>query len=113
MKFYLNSISVLLGVVSVALAFPSKVTYDGVKVFRIDVGNSPEQVASIKDLVSKLGLALWTGKVVENTHVDLEVPKHQLSAFRKATKDFMVSVMHEDLGASIREESTRTETQCK
>lgn len=111
MKFYL--IPVLLSVASIVLALPPKVTYDGVKVFRIEIGNSPGQVASIKDLISKLDLAPWTNKIAENTEVDLEVPKDKLSAFKKATGDFVVSVMHEDLGASIRAESASTEGQCK
>lgn len=111
MRFSLNLLSALLGVANFALALPPKVTYDGVKVFRIDIGDSPEQVASIKGLVSKLGLSLWTEDVAENTHVDLEVPKDKLSAFREATKSFVLSVMHDDLGVSIRKESSSTKGQ--
>jgi len=113
MKFSLSLLSALLGVANFALALPPKVSYDGIKVFRIDIGDSPEQVASIKGLVSKLGLSLWTVDVAENTHVDLEVPKDKLSAFKEATKDFVVSVMHENLGVSIRKESAGTEGQCE
>lgn len=110
MKLSLNLISAFLGVASVALALPPKVTYDGVKVFRIDIGNSPDQVASFKDLVSKLDLALWGA---DSTHVDLEVPKNKLTAFRQGIENFVVSEMHKDLGASIRAESASTEGQCE
>ncbi|KAF8428088.1 hypothetical protein EV426DRAFT_543859 [Tirmania nivea] len=111
MKFSLKLIFALLDVASVALALPPKVTYDGVKVYRIDVGSSPEAVAIIKNLVSKLGLALWTVEIVKNSHVDLEVPKYLVNAFKEATKGYVVSVMHEDLGQSIYKESASTGAQ--
>ncbi|KAF8464869.1 hypothetical protein BDZ91DRAFT_243674 [Kalaharituber pfeilii] len=107
MKFSLKPITALLGLLGLTLALPPKVTYDGVKVVRVDVGDSADEVAALKALVENLNLALWTDEITKNTHVDLEVPKYQYSAFIKATEDLglQVSVMHEDLGAAIRAEN--------
>lgn len=83
-------------------SFPGKKSYDGVKVFRIDLGDDPQGVVAIKGLIANLDLATWTTSIVKNTHVDLEVPGEKLNTFRKAVDGhFKVSVMHEDLGASI------------
>lgn len=69
-------------------------------------------MATVKDVIAKLDLAQWTDVVVENTHVDLEVPRNKLSAFRKATRELTVAVMHDDLGASIRAENENHDAGC-
>ena len=76
--------------------------YDSVKVLRID---RSEHVATVKDFVQTLNLPHWTHDIVENSHVDMEVPMNKLRAFKRGTKGLHVSVMHDDLGASIHTEN--------
>lgn len=108
MKLCTQAITALL-FAAVAHALPPKVTYDGTKVIRIDTSGSTQAAESLKDIITNLQLPLWTQVVRPNTHVDFEVPKGKLAAFKKAISGkFVYSVMHEDLGASIREESGDT-----
>lgn len=105
MKFSSTLLTTLLGLVAFVQALPPKASYDGTKVMRIDLGASEADAQALEALIKKLDLPMWTDVVIANTHVDVEVPKGKFAAFQKGTKDFKVSVMHEDLGASIRAES--------
>lgn len=105
MKLCTQAITALL-FAAVAHALPPKVTYDGTKVLRIDTTESTQAAESLKEIISNLQLPLWTQNVGPNTHVDFEVSKGKLAAFEKAIAgQFTYSIMHEDLGASIREET--------
>lgn len=105
MKLCTQAITALL-FTAVAHALPPKVTYDGTKVLRIDTTESTQAAESLKNIITNLQLPLWTQHVGPNTHVDFEVPRGKLAAFEKAIAgQFTYSTMHEDLGASIREES--------
>lgn len=106
MKLPIKVITVfLLG--AVAFALPAKVTYDGTKVLRIETTDSLKAAESLKKILTDFKLPLWTQEVAPNTHVDFEVPKEKLVAFEKAIAgEFAYSTMHEDLGASIRDESS-------
>jgi murein tripeptide amidase MpaA len=87
-----------------ALAAP-KVTYDGWKVYRINTGVNR---AKLKDVVGKLQLGTWKGSVDTSEVVDVMVPPTQVQKFETAAEDLDLAVMHENLGASISEESAFT-----
>ena len=84
--------------------------YDNVKVIRIPTGDINDKLDS---LVSEYGLDVWTGHTQPNSHLDVEVPAEKYSGFSTAVsgllKDDGITVpiitMHEDLAASIRNES--------
>jgi hypothetical protein len=80
----------------------AKVSYDGYKVFRVAVG---DEVAKVNGIVEKLGLATWKGAPRANAMADIVVPPAQLEAFNAEIGDMDSITMHEDLGASIAEES--------
>lgn len=83
-----------------------RVSYDGTKTLRIETSSSIETAENLKKILSDLSLSLWTQVVASNTHADFEVPKEEYVAFEKAiTGKFVYSTMHEDLRASIRDES--------
>lgn len=94
--------------------YPGEKSYDGSKVFRIHLGDDPQDVAAIKGVVANLKLDTWTDSIVKNFPVDVEVPSEKLYAFTKVISDrhLKVSVMHEDLGASIRVENQNPHGQC-
>lgn len=101
----LSSCSALFTAVAVATAVqprPAKVSYDGYKVFRVSVG---KDVARVKDVVSGLGLTTWKGAPRAGAFADVVVPPTQLAGFTKEVAGLDVRTMHEDLGASIAEES--------
>lgn len=105
MKLCIQAIAALL-FTAAAHALPPKVTYDGTKVLRVETSESAQAAESLKNIITNLQLPLWTQVVRPNTHVDFEVPKEKLAAFEEAISgQFTYSTMHEDLGASIREES--------
>ncbi|KAH8899090.1 zinc carboxypeptidase [Thozetella sp. PMI_491] len=80
----------------------AKVSYDGYKVFRVAVG---DEVAKVNGIVEKLGLTTWKGAPRANAMADIVVPPAQLEAFNAEIGDMQSITMHEDLGASIAEES--------
>ena len=81
--------------------------YDGVRVLRVPIGG---QADALNALVDSYGLTRWDTRA---SHVDVQVPKEVYGDFANAvaslranaTEGMEVMVMHEDLGASIREES--------
>ena len=81
--------------------------YDGVRVLRVPTGS---QADALNALVDSYGLTRWDTRA---THVDVQVPKDVYGDFAdavaslgaNATEGMEVMVMHQDLGASIREES--------
>lgn len=108
MKLCTQAITALL-FAAAAHALSPKVTYDGTKVLRINTTESTQAAESLKEIISNLQLPLWTQNVGPNTHVDFEVSEVKLAAFEEAIAgQFTYSIMHEDLGASIREEAGGT-----
>ncbi|KAK0631077.1 zinc carboxypeptidase [Bombardia bombarda] len=106
---YLSAFSALLALSSTAGAAvsrsegrPQTKSYDGYKVFRVEVGTDASKVSGI---VEKLGLSTWKGAPRAGTFSDIVVPPQSLAAFTKATVGMNSAVMHDDLGASIAEES--------
>ena len=110
--YYIYSILALVQL-GVAL-YPVEKSYDGSKVFRIDLGDDPQDVDAIKGVITNLKLDTWTDKVVKNMNVDVEVPREKLNAFTKviSARRLKVSVMHGDLGASIRAENQNPDGRC-
>ncbi|KAI5778290.1 hypothetical protein EDC01DRAFT_724080 [Geopyxis carbonaria] len=86
---------------------PSPASYDGVQVLRITLGPSDADATLLSALLEKLDLATWTDVVKPNFAIDFEVPPSKLAAFQRAWPG-EVTVMHADLGASIRAESAAT-----
>lgn len=76
-------------------------SYDGYKVFRVDVGRDAERVNGVID---KLGLSTWMGKPRAGGKSDIVVPPSAVESFAKEVEGLGMLTMHEDLGASIREQ---------
>ncbi|TDZ27542.1 Metallocarboxypeptidase A [Colletotrichum sidae] len=88
---------------SVAGANPKRVSYDGTKVFRVSVGDEVDRINSV---VSKLQLSTWKGAPRAGALADIVVPAGQVGAFEAEIAGLNVTTMHEDLGASITDESS-------
>ena len=86
-----------------AVAKPESVSYDGYKVFRVAVG---DEVAKVNDVVSGLGLATWKGAPRAGAFADIVVPPTKIESFAEKVAGLDTVTMHEDLGASIAEESS-------
>ncbi|KAI4212342.1 MAG: hypothetical protein LQ351_004912 [Letrouitia transgressa] len=93
--------SLLFGV-SLAVVVPRKATYDGYQVVRLSVG---EQLPKVKGLIEKLALSTWNGGPKENSEVDIVIPADKLADFEASTADFVSTIMHKNLGASIAKEA--------
>jgi hypothetical protein len=108
MRFSVSAICALL-FASTTLATPATfekpVSYDGHKVLRVELGASEAQAKKVEMLINKLGLDTWTHKIAPSRNVDVHVEPEKLDAFVKGLSGIPYSTMHEDLGASIREES--------
>ncbi|KAK1961203.1 zinc carboxypeptidase [Colletotrichum sublineola] len=88
---------------SIAVESPEPVSYDGTKVFRVSVG---DEVDRVNDIVNKLQLSTWKGAPRAGAFADIVVPAADVGAFETEIAGMNVTTMHEDLGASIAEEST-------
>ncbi|TDZ33813.1 Metallocarboxypeptidase A-like protein [Colletotrichum spinosum] len=88
---------------SVAGANSKRVSYDGTKVFRVSVGDEVDRINSV---VSKLQLSTWKGAPRAGALADIVVPAGQVGAFEAEVAGLNVTTMHEDLGASIADESS-------
>lgn len=100
---YLPLLPIYLSLASAAaVTKPERVSYDGYKVFRVAVG---DQVAKVNDVVSSLGLSTWKGAPRAGAFADIVVPPTKIDAFNGKIIGLDTVTMHEDLGASIAEES--------
>jgi len=86
-----------------AVSVPTKISYDGYKVFRVGYGT---ESSAIDDLVSSLSLQTWKSSAKGTGHVDVVVPPSALQDFQLGTADMDTSIMHNDLGSSIAEEES-------
>ena len=84
---------------------PKPVSYDGVKVFRIQLDDSAEQAAQLRAVIDRLQLETWSQVVKPAHRVDVVVEPAQLAAFAAGVSGIPYTTMHDDLGASIRAES--------
>ncbi|KAI4225539.1 MAG: hypothetical protein L6R36_003845 [Xanthoria steineri] len=85
-----------------SLIVPRKVKYDGYKVVRLSTGSS---LPKVKTLIKDLSLSTWNGSPKANAEVDIVVPADKVAEFESSTTDLAKTVMHENLGAAIAEES--------
>jgi hypothetical protein len=99
---HLAALAALCWLASAATLAPRKVSYDGYKVFRLSFGDNVDKV---NDIISKLSLTTWKGAPRAGATADIVVPPSQLAAFQSEIEGFSAVTMHEDLGASIAEES--------
>ena len=81
---------------------PTKVSYDGHKVFRVQVGAKPQRVS---DIISKLDLNVWQPPSRKGAFADIEVAPDKLDAFHREVQGLRVETMHENLGQSIADEA--------
>ncbi|KAF2650456.1 hypothetical protein K491DRAFT_608767 [Lophiostoma macrostomum CBS 122681] len=89
-----------LGLASAA-AVNTKVTYDGWKVYRVNVADN----AKFSTLVSDLGLATWKGRPETSDVVDVMVSPSQLEAWGQAAEGLETQVMHDNLGEAVAAEA--------
>ena len=99
---HLALLSAFLSLAAGAAVVKSKVTYDGYQVVRVPVKN---QVAKVNNVISKLGLTTWKGAPRAGAFADIVVPPSKIDAFNSEIAGMDTITMHEDLGASISEES--------
>lgn len=99
----LSLLSTFLATASAAVLPLQPVSYEGHKVFRVAVGNNVDRVNQI---VEKLNLQTWKAAKKAGVFADIVVQPAQLDAFTKATKGLETTVMHENLGAAIANETS-------
>jgi hypothetical protein len=103
MKVAVLALSALLGLSwAAAVESAGKKSYDGYKVFRVGVG---QDVAKVNRIIDKLGLTTWKGAPRPGVAADIVVPPSQISSFEAEIAGMEAVTMHEDLGASIAEET--------
>ncbi|KAL8752131.1 MAG: hypothetical protein Q9199_005962 [Rusavskia elegans] len=95
-------LSPLIFTVVSSLIVPRKVNYDGYKVVRLSTGSS---LPKVKSLIKDLSLSTWNGGPKANAEVDIVIPADKVADFESSTADLAKTVMHENLGAAIAEES--------
>lgn len=111
MKVSTSTVCALLVFVAISLAIPAPlpqpVSYDGIKVVRINLDSTSSQAQAVSNLIQRLKLETWTDVVKPNHAVDIMVSPEKLAAFDQDLSGIGVTykTMHEDLGASIRAES--------
>ncbi len=101
MKF-LSAAALLVAPLALAGAVPKlerKINYDGYKVYRISTHHEAE---SIKSKLASFAAVPFNRNTDE--HLDVAIPGGEVAAFEAL--GFETEVMHEDLGADIREEGT-------
>ena len=91
-----------LSLVYTSVVLAQKVSYDGYKVFRVQVR---EDVEMVNGVIDRLGLATWKGAKRAGAAADIVVPPNQVEDFKKEIEGLDAVVMHHDLGASINTES--------
>jgi murein tripeptide amidase MpaA len=100
------ALAAIVATASAAVVPAPSVSYDGFKVFRVSVAESN---AAINNVVAKLGLETWENSGRPGSFADVVVPPAKLAQFTAATADMGVSLMHDDLGVSIAQESALDE----
>ncbi|KAH7105522.1 putative carboxypeptidase [Auriculariales sp. MPI-PUGE-AT-0066] len=123
MKLFSSFAALLSLLVTVAVAVPTAINsrslaapYAGIKVLRVPTGPSETALKQLESLIESLHLESWTTNPQTNSHVDLQVPADRVDEFISSVEGilansgakmsgFGVEVMHEDLAASIEEET--------
>ena len=99
------AVAAFVAAASAAAVPATPVSYDGYKVFRVPVGKS---AAPIDAIIKKLELETWEYTRQPGSFADLVVSPDKLKLFERQAANLGAVVMHEDLGASIAEESAFT-----
>ncbi|KAK0667911.1 hypothetical protein QBC41DRAFT_227322 [Cercophora samala] len=81
---------------------PAVTAYDGYKVFRVAVKN---QVNKVSKIIEQLELETWKAPKAPGALADIVVPPSKVAEFEAAVAGMEVTTMHEDLAASIEQES--------
>ncbi|KAK4460481.1 putative carboxypeptidase [Cladorrhinum samala] len=105
---YLCALSSLLAVssaVAVPEVRPLVKGYDGYKVYRVAVKN---QVAKVAKVIEDLGLETWKAPKAPGAMADIVVPPSKVAEFSTAMAGMDVTTMHENLAASIQDETFST-----
>lgn len=102
MRSFLILSTLLVSALSATIPSPGA-KYEGTKVYRIPTGE--DNIAKVQDIIAELKLATWKAPNTAGLNADIVVPPKQLDAFKKATEGLNVLPMHENLGASIAEET--------
>ncbi|EEP81002.1 conserved hypothetical protein [Uncinocarpus reesii 1704] len=102
----MKSFAILSTLVASVLAatVPNTVSYDGYKVVRIPT--EEDNHAQVVKVIENLKLDTWKFPKRAGSDADIVIPPEQLEAFNKAIAGLKVEIMHEDLGASIEDESS-------
>ncbi|KAJ0303921.1 hypothetical protein COL516b_006365 [Colletotrichum fioriniae] len=98
----LSTLVAAVSAASVAGASSKRVSYDGTKVFRLSVG---DEVDRVNGVVDKLQLTTWKGAPRAGAFADIVVPATEVASFKAEVAGMNLTTMHEDLGASIADES--------
>ncbi|EXF73342.1 zinc carboxypeptidase [Colletotrichum fioriniae PJ7] len=98
----LSTLVAAVSAASVAGASSKRVSYDGTKVFRLSVG---DEVDRVNGVVDKLQLTTWKGAPRAGAFADIVVPAAEVASFKAEVAGMNLTTMHEDLGASIADES--------
>jgi hypothetical protein len=91
--------SAVTGVAAAPTQEVEKVSYDGYKVFRVKTQGHGQ---AVEEKLSGLTYDQWIN--VPGSHIDISVAPEEIAAFEALNLEF--EVMHEDLGASIKVETT-------
>lgn len=78
--------------------------YSGHKVIRIPTNN--ENVEKVQGIIDDLALDFWKYPKKAGLNADVVVPPAKVSSFTELVDGLESEIMHEDLGASIKVEST-------
>lgn len=78
--------------------------YIGTQVVRVNLGNKRD-VTQLKNIVSGLSLEVWSPKYRPGGTVDVVIPSGKRSTFSKAAESLHTSLMHQDLGLAIAQET--------
>ena len=105
MKLSLCFGSLFVALAACAPAADKPTSYDGVKVIRFASSSDLTATNKVVKIIEDLALSRWTSVIKAGEAIDFEVPKEKFAEFQKQIKGISFSVMHEDLGKSIREES--------
>lgn len=93
----------LLLTLAAAASVPQPVSYDGHKVFRVPVHDDGTFLNSVLD---KLDVSVWQPPTKKGAFADIQVAPHMLKSFHDAMDGHELITMHNDLGDSVKKEST-------
>jgi hypothetical protein len=102
-RMLVSSLFATLASAAIVPKAPMKVSYDGYKVVRLAVGH--DDVEAVNELITGLDLTTWKGAPRAGAFADIVVAPEKIAQFDQKAAGFNTTIMHEDLGASIAEES--------